>query len=415
MYAQRLKSTMDQWTGNIIKSDQEILPRRTDDGAWYSQAGVELFRIIHDQVELVRDKTRGRLLYEVAKVTVASVGMFAEAQIQNASLPPPADTSQDAHYVFRLCAIANSSTSRIEDIDTLQNWIAEALDPPYCFRVNIELNMDADSHSFQVRGMTAAVASLQPSRYAEVGGWCQVASGLAVRTIFRGIIHRDISPVIDKVTSKDWYENPGELMATVVVTLEDYFSDLRVFLREAVFKVASLESIHQVWVLYVEKLLRAKGWVKEGFDEVMDEDAEVFRDFFSDVVEPSIVESYYDRLLDMKELYNAETADSAFMSFSVLSRYGFTPAMLKKALPSTKTPSSDVSLVMDQANMYECYSLTTSILCARVAYMCGLDGQGKQESGDHKRSCPCRREVTGRSTVRFCECWKQRGMRYRSQ
>ena len=150
MYVSRLESTITQWTENIVKSDEEMLPKRTDDGKWYSQAGVELFRIIHDQIELVRDKTRGQLLFDVAKVSVKAIGLFVSAQMRNSVANPPADVGQDARFVFRLCAISNSSVSRIKDIEKLQNWVAEALEPPYCFRVGIEMNMDQYSENFEV-------------------------------------------------------------------------------------------------------------------------------------------------------------------------------------------------------------------------------------------------------------------------
>ena len=80
------------------------------------------------------------------------------------------------------------------------------------------------------------------------------------------------------MTSKQWYEVPGEIMATVAVTLEDYFADLQSFLRDVAFLLAAKESLHFVWVTYVTKLLQTKSWAKEGFGEVIDEDIEVLQE-----------------------------------------------------------------------------------------------------------------------------------------
>ena len=140
-----------------------------------------------------------------------------------------------------------------------------------------------------------------------------------------------------------------EIMATVAVTLEDYFADLQSFLRDVAFLLAAKESLHFVWVTYVTKLLQTKSWAKEGFSEVIDEDIEVLQECFNEYIEPAVVQQYCDRLYELKGLFEAKDSNEAFENFSVLFRHGFTTAMLKKSIQNIDISSSEASSLMSEA------------------------------------------------------------------
>jgi exocyst complex component 3 len=154
-----------------------------------------------------------------------------------------------------------------------------------------------------------------PQNYAEqvnfedtCKGFLEVAKEAVHQTV--SVIFEDpgVQELLVKLYHKEWSE--GQVTEYLVATFGDYFTDVKMYIEERSFRRFVEACLEETVVVYVDRLLTQKNYIKEETIERMRLDEEVIMDFFREHISVSKVENRVSVLSDLRELASAESLDT---------------------------------------------------------------------------------------------------------
>lgn len=287
-YQEHIKKLMKEWASRIITNDRKEKGELIDN-RFYTDAPVNLFKFVDQQLSLAIGTKSERLILDVSKECAYVLNWFQKEYIK---IFDDKEKKQELEFTYVMALINNNYKSQ-EYTFNLKDKIRKYVDD---LLVNT-IGLDEIADQF----LKNAEKGIEPMVH---------------------LIFSDLLETIGKIFRKEWEEASPPLMGLIVATFEDYFSnDIQGFIPEEYFRKLVTDCLDKMINLYVQQLLSKKAtFTPETTEEMMKKDEQLLETFFLKWTREKNVKPKITLLADLRELLVSPDPDMICLHFDSLIR-----------------------------------------------------------------------------------------------
>ncbi|GMH41556.1 hypothetical protein BSKO_09466 [Bryopsis sp. KO-2023] len=277
-YVDRIRESSTTMYLNIIESDIAGEPEVNEDGMLWSPGVVDFFRMLNDSLATVEDVTQGEMMYESAKLALAMMKEFINAQV--------AVLQREISFGM-LCAFANNNVKCYDmSIDFVEH-VEEAIDEEYKNTLEVE----------EVCRGFLDVGKLAMKKVTE-GMFSDPGMVDLLKKLYQGV---------------EWVE--GRVTATFIATILDYFADLKEFLEPSIFRRVVESTLDMSMSAFTSALMSKIPPITEVVLERMKADEEELTEFYKKYMKADKVEAIIQKLTNLRTLACSSDTEAFLLSY----------------------------------------------------------------------------------------------------
>ncbi|KAJ3343128.1 SNARE-binding exocyst subunit S6 [Gonapodya sp. JEL0774] len=243
-YVNITRAKFSEWRRNLMTTETRAFTTRRDppeesNGSYNMSAGVIMFQMINQQIDIVVNTDRGRLLLDVVKECGKALDEYqeqwsglAEKEFSILTTKPEDCTKGLPEY---LMALSNDFLKSTEFAETIIKRMDEEASDAYRQKVSDILNQSLE-------------------------GFIKVSKRVSAMLI--DIVILDLKPVLSHLFCPAWYDEP--LFNVILGTVEDYCDDFQAHLVEYLFNKLMSDLIERFVLQYLEAMRNRNAKFKSG-------------------------------------------------------------------------------------------------------------------------------------------------------
>lgn len=284
-YVKRMSTSMRNWLTNMLKTDMnpDYPPKPREDGRLCTPVAVDVFRLLGEQVQIVQEHSKGLMLFKAAQANLVIIADFQDLERERLK-DPVTEIGLEI-----LCAMVNNNVRCHDLAQELATSIVDDLEPKYSNQLDF-----ADAANGFLEVAKEAVQLIVESIFADSG----------------------VKDLVTKLYTEAWLKD--EVTESLVLTFQDYFSDIKSWIEERSFRRFAEACLEKTLVVYVNALVKTRGYINDLTIKRLERDEEQLHDFFRDSITERRLKDRLEALTDVRHLSSADCVESFTFSYSKL-------------------------------------------------------------------------------------------------
>uniref|UniRef100_A0A7S3D9P0 Exocyst complex component Sec6 n=1 Tax=Palpitomonas bilix TaxID=652834 RepID=A0A7S3D9P0_9EUKA len=285
-YTETSKGLMRTWATNILNVDEKASVEQADDGTVITLAPIDLFKMVTQQIDLVKDVDNGKFLWNIVRESVEIIMVYIR------DLKKRLKERWSEYSWDYLAAMVNNNIKSLELLEEFAEHCVESLSDMYAEGVPTDKAMD---------------------------GFRDLVK-LSVKSLAR-VVMKDLEGLSSQIFGPEWLE--GTTTDNIIETFRDYFNDFADVFTDYGNRLVTTECMEQLLKMYIDAVdvygkKEKLGEEDMDFLNMLEVDNDKLTEFFGGYMRDGILKKNMGVIEAMREIISGTSEDSIVASYAVL-------------------------------------------------------------------------------------------------